>query len=63
MKGCEETPGPRNILSKADPSFTPGPLPPIPWPETHAEGEKAEPAENKEIVVVKQKNPDKTPTK
>ena len=44
MKGCDETPGPRNILSKADPSFTPGPLPPIPGRES---------GPSKEVVVVK----------
>jgi len=55
MKGCDETPGPRNILSKKDPSFTPGPLPPIP----SESGAK----EVSGVVVVKQRNPDKTPTK
>ena len=66
MKGCDETPGPRNILSKKDPSFTPGGVPPIPWPAKPAEGGEAPAApatENKEVVVIKQKNPDKTPTK
>ena len=73
-KGMEDTPGPRNILSKGDPSFTPGALPPIPWPVapiaeskddgsgTHAAATPA-PVENKEIVVIKQRNPDgKIPT-
>lgn len=64
MKGCDETPGPRNILSKKDPSFTPGALPPIPWPAEKVEGAPAAPAaENKEVVVVKQRNPDANPTK
>jgi hypothetical protein len=66
MKGCDETPGPRNILEKGDPSFTPGPLPPIPYPAApKADGTPAAPVatENKEIVVIKQRNPDKEPTK
>lgn len=54
MKGCDETPGPRNILSKKDPSFTPGGVAPIPW------GKDGAPASE---VVVKQRNPDKNPTK
>lgn len=53
MKGCDETPGPRNILSKKDPSFTPGGVPPIP----------TVPGAGPEVVVVKQHNPDKNPSK
>lgn len=56
MKGCDETPGPRNILSKHDPSFTPDGVPAIPWP---AKGEASTPS----VVVVKQSNPDKNPSK
>lgn len=52
MQGCDPTPNPRNILSKDDPSFTPGPLPPIPWPEDKGAGAAA-PAENKEVVTIK----------
>ena len=49
MQGCDETPNPRNILQKDLPSFTPGPLPPIPWPtETGAPK-----ASNPEIVEIK----------
>jgi len=62
MKGCDETPNPRNLLSKKDPSFTPGALPPIPWPAKAADGAEA-PAAKPEVVVVKQRNPDKNPTK
>jgi len=54
MKGCDETPNPRNLLSKIDPSFTPGALPPIPWPVVDLPvGAKAPVVENKEIVVIK----------
>jgi len=66
MKGVDETPNPRNILSNADPSFIPGPLPAIPWPVApKADGTPSPPVvvENKEIVVIKQRNPDKEPTK
>lgn len=62
MKGCDETPGPRNLLTKGDPSFTPAALPPIPWPAATASGVVAAPAEP-EVVVVRQRNPDKAPTK
>jgi len=65
MKGCDDTPNPRDLLSKADPSFTPGALPPIPWPVAPAAaGAVAAPVEeNKEVVEIKQRNPDKNPTK
>lgn len=64
MKGCDETPNPRNILSKDDPSFVPGPLPEIPWPVKVPEGAPpAPPVVNKEIVEIKVVNPDKIPTK
>ena len=58
MKGCDETPNPRNILSKANPSFTPGPLPPIPWPKEDGTPTSA----STEVVIVKQKNPDHIPS-
>ena len=35
-------PGPRNILTKGDPSFTPGDLAPIPWPKVATPSDKAE---------------------
>ena len=61
MQGCDETPNPRNLLTKGNPSFIPGPLPPIPWPKEAAGAKKAE---NPEIVEIKVKNPDtKIPTK
>ena len=63
MKGCDETPGPRNILSKKDPSFTPAPLAPVPWPAAPSvDAPAAAPVVNADIVVVHQANPDKTPT-
>jgi len=34
-------PGPRNILTKGDPSFTPGDVPPIPWPAVATPADKA----------------------
>jgi len=58
MKGCDETPNPRNILSKDLPSFTPGALPPIPWPVADVPK-----VENKEIVVIHTPIVDKNPTK
>jgi len=35
-------PGPRNILTKGDPSFVPGDLPPIPWPAVATPADRAE---------------------
>lgn len=53
MKGCDETPNPRNILSKEDPSFVPFPVPPVPTHEKTPEGVPQPPVVPAGEVIVK----------
>ena len=55
-------PGPRNILTKGDPSFTPGDVPPIPWPGVETPADKAAAVEKASDAAVGTKPVDANPT-